>query len=121
MGKWSASLPSVSDQSAEKYAEGAVYWVRAAMVSYRLSDKYNALRSVRIAAAYVRAWRKSQDDQGERIEVQAWKDRDTRALLRQAISSVLLADDDGIYCPAVNLRYAECALRIVGKRLMKEV
>jgi hypothetical protein len=115
MGKWTKSLPAHVKQGT---AAGALYHVACALIAQEEGDApCDVLPHVRVAAAEVRAWRKSLPvtEQGSRPRASRGTDRE---LLRFAATYILWADRGAFKGP--NLRYAEMALRILGKRLMEQ-
>lgn len=116
-GRWVKSLPDVSGAPIEDLSGLAVMELGHAMY---VPSPYRRVNSVRYAAAYVRAWRKSlpAESQGDRQSDWA-EDAPTDVLLRRAVRYSLYAADGG-ELEGSWLRDAEAALRIVGKRLARE-
>jgi hypothetical protein len=121
VGKWIDCLPNVHcgpDHTAE-----ALYELASALRAEREKDYYELGGFVMRAAAQVRAWRTSlpQDQQSIRLPYVGGKALDDRCLIRYAIRGVLWADEPSqIMTVGDSLRTAEAALRILGKRHVKE-
>lgn len=74
------------------------------------------LHEIRLAAADIRAWRKSLPVQGEQMPA-AFIGHPDRGLIHAAIRSLLNADEHSAG-PELDLRWAEACLRALGLRIM---
>jgi hypothetical protein len=117
--RWKDSLPpTLKDREPERRAEMVIRYSVEAMSCLRQDDLKTAMLMVRIAAAETRAWRKSLSKQGKRVNNGRRDYLDNRELLRIVVRSIALADMRGPQA-APNLRAAEAALWLLGRRLIE--
>lgn len=117
-GRWVASLPHVDPYpDPREHGEDAIAALATALYHERMKAHPSLLHYLREAAAHVRAWRLSlpPEHHGQRQDdLTGFSDR---ALIRVAILVIVNADRHSTW----HLRGAEAALRILGKRLAREV
>ena len=122
MGQWTKSLPepTVITGWRDDRAASALDDIAFAMVYLTMGHKAKALRAVRMAAAEVRAWRKSLPEDEQGLAVHNVTSVDLRRHLTRSVARVVEAAEDPD-AAGLELRWAEAHLRAVGKALAKEV